>query len=413
MDERQILCLSTEIGRGHPSYLDSVFELLTDKFRSATPPKAGSPSEAKSPALRTQAEAIRLSYRTVFELSRGISFISWKLAEKLYLIGGRGGMMTNFYNRFRRSQRAEGFLALRILGRDLQRSLRGFQGICLVEHPLVAKILAGVCRVWYVHGEIAAPKECAIKGVEKIFVPTEETKNKLIVCDSDPSSLVVTGLLIEPGLKKIAQNSFDQRKQRIKSETQLTVGFFTSGAYPKEHIQKIIAGAKSVLEQNMRAIVFAGTNERICKKIENEISKWKVRLVMDKEDLLPSEKDWDIMLVSRKTRQRETLRTVELFPLLDLFVAASHERTNWACGLGLPIFVLSPLIGTFAQQNFEFTQKQGVAYPLESLGSAEDLGKTIHTLREDGNLFQMAENGFGLFTIDGAEKVVKQIFADG
>ena len=391
MNQKQILCLSTEIGRGHPSYLDNVFELLKKRY----------PGQ-------------KLKFKTVFELSRGVSFASWKMVERFYLVGSRGGIITNFYNWFRHKQGevAEDSFALKILGRDLKGRMKDFKGICLVEHPLVAKILARVCTTWYVHGEIAAPKECAIKGTEKTFVPTEETKNRLISCGSDPHSLVVTGLLIEPGLKEIAEKSFLQRKERIKSGESLTIGFFTSGAYPKEHMKKIIAGTKSVVEQNMRALIFAGTNPRIFQKIKNEISRWKVKLVEDKKDTLVTEKGWNIMLVSRVSRQMETLRTVELFPLLDVFVAASHERTNWACGLGLPIFVLFPLIGTFAQQNFEFARKQGVAYPLESLTNAKSLGKTILKLRESGKLLRMAENGFGFFPIDGAERVVKEILND-
>jgi len=388
VNQIQILCLSTEIGRGHPNYLDSVFELLRKQY----------PDQ-------------KLRFKTVFELSRGVSFASWKMAERFYLFGSRGGLVTNWYNWFRHKQGgvAEDSLALKILGRALKRSMKDFQGICLVEHPLVAKILAGICRTWYVHAEISAPKECAIKGLEKIFVPIEETKNKLIICGSDAHSLVVTGLLIEPGLKETAEKSFLLRKERIKSGKPLTIGFFTSGAYPAEHIKKILAGAKSVVEQNMKALVFTGTNTRIVNKIKNQISEWKVKLVEDKWDLSVSEEGWDIILVSRSFRQMETLRTVELFHFLDLFVAASHERTNWACGLGLPIFVLFPLIGTFAAQNFEFAKKQGVAYPLESLNNAKNLGKTILRLRENGELLKMSENGFGFFPIDGAERVIEEI----
>jgi hypothetical protein len=389
VNQIQVLCLSTEIGRGHPNYLDSVFELLKKQY----------PDQ-------------KLKFKTVFELSRGVSFASWKMAERFYLFGSRGGLVTTWYNWFRHKQGgvAEDSLALKILGRDLKRSMKDFQGICLVEHPLVAKILTGVCRTWYVHGEIAAPKECAIRGLEKIFVPIEETKNKLIFCGSNAHSLVVTGLLIEPGLKETAEKSFLLRKERIKSGKPLTIGFFTSGAYPAKHVKKIFAGAKSVVEQNMKIIIFAGTDKRIFKAIKNEISKWKVKLVVDERDLSASEEGWDIILVSRSFRQMETLRTVELFHFLDLFVAASHERTNWACGLGMPIFVLFPLIGTFAEQNFEFAKKQGVAYPLESLSIAKNLGNTILRLRENGELPKMAENGFGVFPINGAEKVVEEIF---
>ena len=383
-DDPRIVAIYTNIGRGHPSYLDSLLMGLQERHQdviSRTVFSAGSKGQE----------------------SKRLSFLSWKLVGGLYVLGGKGGIRTKLYNWLRHSQTeiSSDSTFIKILGRDLRKTYQDFKGICLVAHPVVARILGNVCRTWYVHGEIAAPPESAIKGVEKIFVPLEETKDKLISLGADPETIVVTGLMIEPGLVHTAKESFQARLKRIESNEPLTIGFFTSGAYPKEHIKKILLGAKSVIEQKMRAIIFTGTCPKKFEWFKKQMKKWEIGVVDDRGEVSGKEKEGDVWLVTRNTRQAETQRTVELLPKMDAFVAASHERTNWAVGLGLPMFVLFPLIGTFASLNFEFAQRQKVAYPLDSSEKARTLGKIVNELRENGQLTQMAKNGFGMHNING------------
>jgi hypothetical protein len=375
---RQIIAIYTNIGRGHPSYLDSLLETLQKKEQ-------------------------KVIYRTVFEESDGFSLLAWKLVKRLYFIGGKGGIRTKLYNWLRASQTDvssdSGFL--KILGRDLRTKYQDFRGVCLVAHPVVARILANVCRTWYIHGEIAAPPECGVKGMEKIFVPLQETKDKLISFGADPEPIVVTGLMIEPKLVDTAEKLSQDRFKRIESNQPLTIGFFTSGAYPKEHMKKILWGAKSVIEHKMRAIIFTGTCLKKFEWFKKQMQKWGVEATEDRGEVLGNKHDGHMLLVTRKTRQAETQRAVELLPEMDAFVAASHERTNWAVGLGLPMFVLFPLIGTFASLNYEFAQRQKTAYPLDSLEIAKNLGRIISELREDVQLSQMARKGFGVHNING------------
>ena len=374
----QLIAIYTNIGRGHPSYMDSLLEVLEKKGQ-------------------------KVISRTVFEESDGLSLLAWKLVERLYFFGGKGGVRTMLYNWLRSSQTdaSSDSRLLKMLGRDLRAKYQDFQGICLVAHPVVARILRDVCRTWYVHGEIAPPPECAVKGVEKIFVPLEVTGERLISFGADPESIVVTGLMIEPGLVETAEESFQARLKRIESNEPLTIGFFTSGAYPKEHMEKILLGAKSVVEQGMRVIIFTGTCPEKFLWFEKRFKRCGLSIVEDKGEVSGKEEDGNVWLVTRETRQAETERAAELVPQMDAFVAASHERTNWAVGLGLPMFVLVPLIGTFASQNFEFAQRQKTAYPLDSLEKARSLGKIIGELRQSGHLAQMAQSGFGVHRING------------
>jgi hypothetical protein len=384
----RIVALYTNIGRGHPSYLDSLLYLLKQKH----------PDFVST---------------TVFDESKGFSLLGWKFVSWLYGISGKGGIQTKFYNFVRKRSQggSQDSLFLRILRRDLRRSFRNFEGVCLVEHPIVAGALADVCRVWYVHGEIAAPAECAVKGVEKILVPLEETKEKLVSLGADEKSVLICGLMIEPGLVDGAEEAFRKRMERIQSDQPLTVGFFTSGAYPKEHMEKIILGVRSVLEKGMRAVVFCGTNTEKYAWIKMQLKDVNARVVEDKKEDSPANDQFDLRLVTRPTRQEDTQRAVELIPGLDVLVAASHERTNCAVGLGLPMFVLFPLIGTFASQNFEFAQRQGVVFLLDSPLKARELGRTVYDMRQNGELSRMTERGFGLFDISGIHVATSHFIA--
>jgi len=377
----QLVFLSTEIGRGHPNYLDSVFRLFEDE--------------------RSDED---ITFFNVFELSQGLSKSGWNLVKSLYFLGGKGGLSTNIYNFFRGKKQglSKDSVLIKILGQDLKKHFEGFKGICLVDHPLTATILSDVCRVWYLHGEIAAPAECAVKGVDKIFVPLKETGDSLISFGIDPKTLFITGISTEPELVEDAEDIFNQRVKRIQSEKDLTIGFFISGAYPPNHIEKIILGAESVIKNGMRAIVFLGYDGKRYKRFEKEVKKLDVKCV---EDDSIEKKEWRLLLVKGEDRISDTKRATELLPYLDAFVAAPHERTNWAIGLGLPLFALFPLIGTFAPGNFEFAQKNKVVYPLKTEDDARKLGQTILRLEDEGILLEMAKNGFGKYEIDGAKKV--------
>ena len=380
-----IIALYSDIGRGHPSYLDSLVYLLKDQCPN-------------------------LVCRSVFQESKGLSLLSWRFVSWLYRISGKGGLQTRFYNFVRkRSQKgARDSLMTRVLGRDLKRAHENFPGICLVDHPILAKSLTDICRVWYVHGEIAVPAECAVRGVEKILVPLDATKERLVVYGAEEEAVLVCGLMIEPALVESADEAFQQRLKRIDSDQPLTIGFFISGAYPKEHMEKIIAGARSVIEKKMRAIIFCGTNRHKLGWVKNKLKDLQAKTVEDTEESSCPDEEFDLMLVARKTRQEDTQRAVELIPSLDAFVAASHERTNWAVGLGLPMFALFPLIGTFATQNFEFAQRQRVVYSVKSLGEARNLGGLLAELRQNSQLLQMAKNGFGVHNFHGIDAAVSQ-----
>ncbi len=321
-----------------------------------------------------------------------------------------------WYNSLRGGQKQGGLrleaCGLSLLGRDLRRELAGFKGICLVEHQLVARMLSDVCRTWFVHADLASPPECALPGPEKTFVPLEQNEQDFTRNGCPATQLVRTGLMIEPGLVPGAHDAFHRRLERLASDRPLTVAFFTSGAYPEPHVRKLLLALKSVLNSDMAATVFCGTGRKFLYRVTRFARGLGIEPAIDDGHIPQSEfRNPQLALVSRPTRREDTAAAVDLIPEADAFVAPSHERTNWALGLGLPMFVLFPMIGTHAEANYRLAFDNGVAYPLQSDDDARNLGATLQKLRASGALAKMASNGFGRFDINGAERIAQAVLA--
>ncbi len=359
-----LVSVCSEIGRGHPSYLDSVLLVLSRLSAAPT-----------------------LDCHTVPELYSGPFGLAWRLARAAYRLGGQGGLSTSLYNRLRPAHARPSGLQLAILGHSLRERFADYEGICLVDHPLLAHILAPVCRVAYVHGEIAGPGVSAVPDAWRTFVPLESTSSRLQSFGVKPASLSVVGLLVEPDLVAAAEASYQARLLRLPSDRPLIVALFLSGARPRPHVSRLMACVESLANSGHKSVVFPGTSG--ADEMRSEFGRRGVP-------------DSAVHVVSARGRNDETRRTAELLPSLDVMVAAAHERTNWAAGIGLPMFALLPHIGPFARENFEFAAAQGVCIPLEGTTDAGRLGDTLADLRRSGRLAEMARNGWGRHAITGA-----------
>lgn len=349
---RPLVAVSSEIGRGHPCYLESVLTALQELGRSVPLTTASGPG--------------------------------WKLARLLYRLGSQGGILTAVYNLLRTSG-PPSKLQLCLLDCGLGRRFAGTDATVLVDHPLLAHLLSPVCRVAYIHGEIAAPQISAVPGAWRIFVPLAQTAERLLASGVRHEALSVTGLMIEPALLEQAEPAFKARQTRLHASQSepLTVGFFTSGAYPKPHLRAIKDAVCSVQAAGHRAIVFAG-----CKGCC--INSCDVRTF--------------------GSREEENLATAARFADLDCMVTAAHERTNWAVGLGLPMFCLLPHIGPYACDNFGFAQAQGVCLPLVD---PCDFGWELRRLHRHGRLAEMSAAGWGRYALTGARCAAESLLSAG
>ena len=370
-----LVSVCSEIGRGHPSYLDSVLVVLSRLCASPT-----------------------ADCHSVPELCTGASGLAWGMARAAYRFGGQGGLSTSLYNRLRPPHSRPSRLQLSMLGSRLRKRLSGYEGICLVDHPLLAHILAPVCRVAYIHGEIAAPGVSAVTDAWRTFVPLELTAARLEASGVRREAVSVTGLLVEPDLVAAAKASCQARLLRLESDRPLVVGLFLSGARPRPHVARLTACVESLAKSGHRSFVFPGPGESVAAEMRAELRR-------------RGAPDDAVHVVSSRGRNDETRRTAELLPSIDVMVAAAHERTNWAVGLGLPMFALLPHIGPFARENFEFAAEQGVCLPLTTLRDAAEFGSELDALHRDGGLDTMSRAGWGRHAITGAATVARELLA--
>ncbi len=361
----RIVTVCSSIGRGHPSYLDSVLA-----------------------ALKTQPgfKPGRLSEHTVFSLGSPVNRQAWRAARTAYELAGSGSRAAALYNRLR-SDASPSRLTLALLGSGLRRCLAGRGGICVVDHPLLARILADVCRVVYLHAEIAAPRSSVVPRAWRTLVPLEATAADFAAAGAWPDTLTVTGLVVEPELERTAEADFAARLERIRSAGPLTVGLFTSGAYPRPHLELLAEAARSIETQGWRAVVFAG----------------------DRPDRARGLAAPGRTVCAGAGRTAATGRECAAAPALDLMVAACHERTGRAVALGLPLFCLLPHIGPFAPLNCRFARERGVCETLATPADARTLGPRLVGLRASGKLEAMACSGWHPELLGGAERAARLI----
>jgi hypothetical protein len=331
----------------------------------------------------------------VMEASGLFARRGWQLIRYLYRHGSSPGLTASLYRRLRRdTDYNRGGLAQGILGRSLRERLARDPAPLLVAHPSLVAMLAGKPNLLYQHGELVTPGEAVVRGADVVFVPTESAARPFLDGGYHREQVIVTGLCIEPALLRQAARSFEARLARLESGTMPVGAFFSSGAEPREHTRRLALAAASLVRAGGRAIVFARAGGRLQREVEAQARSrdipWAV--VSGAEPESPGPVPLTVALYG--SRREETALTSDLFPQFDYFAGPSHERTNWALGLGLPMFAMGPAIGPFSPLNRELLLKSGVAHPLDSDASAADLGSLLQRLVDTQELSAMARSGW-------------------
>jgi len=382
--------LYTSIGRGHPFYLDGILQTLLR---------------------RRQIRLVR-GQDEVFELSRGMSFYAWKLARTLYRHGGDRGPLGKLYGLIRSGadyNRPSRFLDL--LARDVRRHYRDQTSPVVVAHPILVAALRGRKDLIYQHGEAAAPPEALVRGASLVLVPLPETAEAFVAAGYPAESVSVTGLCVEPSLAAIAADAFEKRLNRIEGGEPLTGAFYTSGAEPPSHVALIAEAACSAAHKGGRALVFAQAGGRLARVVTAAFGKAGIELgTVDASQGIGPERP-SAVLVQFANRREETVLTGRLFSDFDYFVAPAHERSNWALGLGLPMFMLGPDIGSYAPLNAKLLGTSQVVERLESRRTARGFGVHVNRLRTDGALGRRARAGWGRLAISGFDRIAELLIA--
>ncbi|MEW6051587.1 MAG: hypothetical protein AB1644_11090 [Candidatus Zixiibacteriota bacterium] len=382
--------LYVNLGRGHPFYQDGILEALIHRGHIGL--------------VRKELDAIALS--------RGLSRFAWKGAGWLYRTGSSSRFLMSYYNRLRSQNdyNRHGFM-LRLMGRDLVRQFRHSQDPLLVAHPTLVGILSGRPDLLYQHGEHAVPPESLVQGAHTVFVPTVEAAQPFLESGYRGQQVIVSGLCIEPQLVRQSRDAFDARMKRLEQHQPLTGVLFSSGAEPRLHIEKLAVAARSIVYDGGRVIVFARHRGRLAGLVRHSFAGRGIGLLrLDASTTLPSELP-EATLVEFVTRRELDIFTAQLFPQFDYFMAPSHERTNWALGLGLPMFVVGPSLGTFSPLNQALLERHAVARVIDSFNEANSFGSRIATLHRKGALERMASRGWGIYNISGFEQIADYLVA--
>ncbi len=343
---------------------------------------------------------------SVFDESSGLSLAAWKLVRWLYVRGARGGILGRSYAKLRagRDYNADSLL-LNILARSLRNGFTDSKAPVVVAHPTLVAVLRGKCSLSYQHGELVAPGESLVRGATRVFVPTEDVANRFIAAGYTKEQVIVSGLCIEPSLAKQADDAFHARVDRINRRGPLTGAFFSSGAEPPDHVDLLTRAARSTVDSGDKIILFCRPNGQFLKRAEQRLNDPAIECeIIDSTDFMPKDLP-QVLIVTHNSRREETIFTSRLFPYFDYFAAPSHERSNWALGIGLPMFVIGPTIGPFSPLNRDMLLRSGVAEPIDRPLDAQQFGETLIHLRHLGRLTEMAINGWHKFSIDGFDKI--------
>ncbi|HDS00783.1 MAG TPA: hypothetical protein ENO22_08475 [candidate division Zixibacteria bacterium] len=367
--DKRLVAVYTDIGRGHPNYLDSTLRAVEHRLDKL--PKY-------------------IKITSVFEISRGMSLFGWKTIRRIYRSGAQGGLVSSLYNKARgpRSNGSRKNKAIRVLGKSLHKYFEGYEGVVLVAHPILAHILGQACRVYYIHGEIASPLEFDFSRSEKIFVPLQETADAFISGGIPGDNIVVTGLMLEPELASKTDLIKAERLDRLEAGETATIGFYNSGAYPKSHVWQIIEGAEHILKKNLGNIVIScGSEKRQFERFKSALSQYGPTTNAESFEKGESR----VLLQHHKDRQELTLQEIDLLPDIDLAVMAAHERTNWTLALQLPTIFLKPNIGNFAPMNYEYACQHATVFPYQEGHITEALDKFIVAWREKDDILKKTD----------------------
>jgi hypothetical protein len=380
-----IIFLDTNIGRGHPFYISGIVDELRRR---------------KSP--------IPIEVYDVFESSRGLSRFGWRAVRWVYSRGPASALASRLYASLRNSvDYTHRTPTLSLLGRDLRGRLGGTEDALVVSHPMLVGIFRNRPNLIYQHGELVAPRESIVPGASMVIVPTEDVARSFHSGGYNKHQVLVSGLCIEPELVALSKNAFESRLARMAGTGPLTGLFVSSGAEPKHHVRKIISSVASIVLANDRAIILARRGGRLAKAVLSALPRMGISVSTREFPGASPDARFECVLCTFGSHKEESALTTDWFSQLDFLVGPSHERTNWVMGLGLPMFVLTPVIGPYAPLNLRLMEESECAISIKSDSDAHGLGAALADLRKAGSLAAMARNGWGKRDVRGFARIAE------
>jgi hypothetical protein len=320
--------------------------------------------------------------------------------------------MSALYHRIReRHDYNHPSLAMRVMGKPLVEAYGKSGDPLIVSHPTLVGMLSDREHLIYQHGELVAPRESLVRGASLVCVPTHEVADQFMSAGYSRGRILVTGLCVEPALVRIAGDAFDSRMRRLQVSGGLCGGFFSSGAEPTAHVESIALAAVSAVRQGGSVVILARQGGKLAHRVQAAFRRAGITAVsIDTETVIPAEYS-PATLVTFRNRREENSLTACFFSRLDYFVAPSHERVNWAVGLGLPMFALTPPIGPFAPLNLDLVVAAEAAQPLGDKREADQFGDLLARLQRTGRLATMAEHSWQKQDINGFLRIADYLIS--
>jgi hypothetical protein len=372
----RIAFLYTNIGRGHPFYLDGIRARLNP--------------------------AVEPGVRDVFALAAGASRLAWRAARAAYTLGSSGGGANNWYSRLRaRTDFNRDGTMLRLLGAPLRATYADDPALLVVAHPLLAGIFRDHDRLVYQHGELAVPREALVRAKHTVLVPDAGTADSFRHAGAAGRAIHVTGLNIDPLLQPLAAAAFAARVDRLRGTARLTAACFSSGAEPPAHVAALCRAAAALGAAGWRVHAFARRDGRFARRLSAHLQSAGVPWA-DADGTGADAADANVCIWPYGSRLELDQLTAATFPEFDVFLAPAHERSHWALGLGLPLLVVAPSIGSYAPLNQLRLLDAQVALTIPP-----DVSGVVDLLAErhrDGMLVRMAERGWEHHPIDGFDR---------
>ncbi len=387
--QTRISFLNLPIGRGHPFYLEGIVEACN----------------------RSGKINLVRSVEDLFGLSPLHSRAAWRGIQWLYHVGSSPGQFGRLYNSLRqKNDHNRDSLLLSYLGAGISKRFSAASSPVVVSHPILVPMLRGKCHLIYQHGELVAPRESLVTGADLVIVPTESVADQFLAIGYKREQILVSGLCIEPAKIRQAHDSYHLRLRRITSSEPMTGAFFSSGAEPSDHVSKLLAAAQAAVANGHRAIVFAAKGKKLARSVQPILAQadHTVRVIDSASEI--STELHGLTLVLHQNHREESILSSRLFPEFDFFIAPSHERSNWAMGLGLPMFILEPPKGSFAPLNRDLLLEHQVAMSLSD-NHAHAFGARLDSLRHRGQLLEMARAGWQGRDISGFETIASHLAA--
>ncbi|GEM_PF-2118231 len=387
-DEKKLQILYTGIGRERQFYLDGLVSALEN--------------------LASNRPVIEIN--NAFRLSRGLSFSLWKLIDLLYRLGNQRGLA--------------GMISRQICGRpdslDLNPLTKALTGNIrhfyrdkaepvVITEPLLVSPLASVSDVIYLHGNIAVPPQSIPRVASLILVPVDEARDRLVRSGIPDQVIRVTGLCIEQALVESLGIDFTKRLARIREKEKLVGAFYCSDTEPAVQVKNLTSLLNSLDISNQRGIVFCKAGGRLEKALMNSLSVRRFVPGKREERFHEAIAKSHILAVIYNDRKQIDSFTTDLFRYFDYLVSPANERSSWAAGLGIPMFIMNSLAGPSEKSNRNFLLRQGLAVDIGENNNIASFSNLLEEYRDSGKLLDLAASGYNKLPITGFKLAAEYI----